>query len=195
MNECHFAEYLHAIIFLVCFPCLTFYLYACIYFLFRLPLILRSRRASHPNLLGARSAFFSHRLNDLYIVMDFMPADLNFAVSCQTQDIPADLAQHIGRQLAEALIYLHNNNIVHGDVKPANILLNDIWGVKLCDFGLAGEAHTALTDIQLPSLWYRPPELVSGRGGMRFRDFSSLFCILKKFSPDSRSRTHEFVLL
>jgi serine/threonine protein kinase len=39
------------------------------------------------------------------------------------------------KMLAEALLILYNNKLVHGDLKPDNILLNDIYEPVVCDLG------------------------------------------------------------
>jgi serine/threonine protein kinase len=52
--------------------------------------------------------------------------------------VPEDIASNFIRQLVDALAYLHQLNIVHGDVKGSNILLTkDEQTAKLCDFGSA----------------------------------------------------------
>ncbi len=63
------------------------------------------------------------------------------------------------RQLATALVAVHEAGWVHGDVKPANVLLMEDGTVRLADFGLAGELEG--THAYLPLLGsedYLPPE-------------------------------------
>ncbi len=38
-------------------------------------------------------------------------------------------------QIASALAYIHSKNIVHGDIKKENILVNSDWNIKIIDFG------------------------------------------------------------
>ena len=46
-------------------------------------------------------------------------------------------ARYFVLQIAEACLYLHDNNIIHRDLKLGNLFLNDDMEVKIGDFGLA----------------------------------------------------------
>mmetsp|Transcript_19566 Transcript_19566/g.66562 ORF Transcript_19566/g.66562 Transcript_19566/m.66562 type:complete len:242 (-) Transcript_19566:1317-2042(-) len=72
------------------------------------------------------------------------------------------------RQLLEGLAFCHLNNVLHRDIKGANLLIDNNGLMKLADFGLARpygciqqEEANALTNNVI-TLWYRPPELLLG---------------------------------
>jgi len=46
------------------------------------------------------------------------------------------------REVAEAIFWVHNQGIIHWDIKCANVLLTEAGGVQLCDFGVAGLLET-----------------------------------------------------
>lgn len=67
-------------------------------------------------------------------------------------------------QLASGVAYLHENWILHRDLKTSNLLLNNRGQLKIADFGMAryvGDPAPKLTQLVV-TLWYRSPELLLG---------------------------------
>jgi serine/threonine protein kinase len=72
--------------------------------------------------------------------------------------IPEKAAAFIGREVLSALSYLHENSIVHRDIKAANILLTSEGGVRLGDFGVSGQAGPGIKFAGSP--YWMAPEVI-----------------------------------
>jgi eukaryotic-like serine/threonine-protein kinase len=80
--------------------------------------------------------------------------------------LPVDEVRRLGARLAEALAHVHAHDLVHRDVKPANILLDREDNAYLADFGLAhlaGATRLTRTDQLVGTAAYLAPEQVLGR--------------------------------
>ncbi|XP_058643460.1 cyclin-dependent kinase 16 isoform X2 [Onychostoma macrolepis] len=67
-------------------------------------------------------------------------------------------------QLLRGLAYCHRQKVLHRDLKPQNLLINDRGELKLADFGLAREKSvpTKTFSNEVVTLWYRPPDVLLG---------------------------------
>ncbi|XP_067881204.1 cyclin-dependent kinase 17-like [Heterodontus francisci] len=67
-------------------------------------------------------------------------------------------------QLLRGLAYCHHRKVLHRDLKPQNLLINEKGELKLADFGLARakSVPTKTYSNEVVTLWYRPPDVLLG---------------------------------
>jgi len=117
---------------------------------------------SHPNIIGLMDVI-GHKSN-ISLVFDFMDTDLEILIRDTNIIFSASHVKNITIQMLKGLEYLHDHWILHRDLKPNNLLLNEEGVVKLADFGLArffGSPNRIYTN-QVVTRWYRAPELLLG---------------------------------
>ncbi|CAC5409852.1 cyclin-dependent kinase 7-like [Mytilus californianus] len=116
----------------------------------------------HHHIIGLQDVF-GHRSN-VSLVFDFMDTDLEIIIKDNTIVLtPGHIKSYI-LQTLKGLEYLHHHWILHRDLKPNNLLINDQGLLKLGDFGLAkffGSPSRVYTN-QVVTRWYRCPELLFG---------------------------------
>jgi tRNA A-37 threonylcarbamoyl transferase component Bud32 len=88
---------------------------------------------NHPNLVGFISFFEDEKR--IFLVMELAGGGDVHSVIVRMGSVDAAWARFVAAEAAAALTYLHELSIVHFDVKPENLLLNEQGHVLLADFG------------------------------------------------------------
>ena len=100
---------------------------------------------------------------DRWLVMEYVPGKSLAALLAGNGPLPPHQVAYLGAQIASALQAVHTAGVVHGDVKPANILITDTGTAKLTDFGISQAIYTqeTLTDTDpIPGTpAYQAPEV------------------------------------
>lgn len=119
-------------------------------------------KAQHPNIVNVKEIVIGNNLNKIYIVMEFMEHDLKSLMETMKRPFEINEVKTLMLQLLRACAHLHDNWILHRDLKTSNLLLNHQGILKVADFGLAREYGSPLKQYTkvVVTLWYRAPELL-----------------------------------
>ncbi|XP_055524354.1 serine/threonine-protein kinase fused [Wyeomyia smithii] len=134
------------------------------------------RNLQHPNIIRMLDSFETE--NEIVAVTEFAGTDLHSLLRHGSLGEPE--TQRITHDLVSALYYLHSHRILHRDLKPQNILLDNTKKAKLCDFGFARNMTMGthvLTSIKGTPL-YMAPELLEAKPYDHHADLWSLGCII-----------------
>lgn len=121
-------------------------------------------RLNHPNIVTIFDAGEEHDL--AYIAMEFLKGRDLVPQTKPGHLLPLPKVMDIAARVADALAYAHGNNVVHRDVKPANIMYeaeSDL--VKVTDFGIARitDSSRTKTGMVLGTPSYMSPEQLAGK--------------------------------
>lgn len=102
---------------------------------------------------------------DVFMLFEFVDYDLSGLLKSFKGDLPQDLIRSYMHQLLTGIDYLHENRIIHRDLKCANILITRGNVLKIADWGLARIMPSQPQNMTVPvvTLWYRSPELILER--------------------------------
>ncbi|MER1988384.1 MAG: Stk1 family PASTA domain-containing Ser/Thr kinase [Solibacillus isronensis] len=102
-----------------------------------------------------------------YIVMEYIKGKTLKQYIQEFSPLSAARSVHIMKQLTSAIAHAHENGIIHRDIKPQNILMDEEGNVKITDFGIAtslGATSFTQTNSVIGTVHYLSPE--QARGGV-----------------------------
>jgi eukaryotic-like serine/threonine-protein kinase len=125
-------------------------------------------RLSHPNIVRVYDAgedeLDGSRVS--YIVMEYVPCGDFKDMMDRNGPLPETMLSRVGVDVAAGLAHAHERGIVHRDVKPRNVLIDERGSPKLADFGIAraldGTTSHNRADSYLGTAAYSSPEQLRG---------------------------------
>lgn len=137
------------------------------------------RGLRHPNVIEFERVLVDDA-KQVFCVMPFFPGNMKKLTFTSLKSKLAEV-RHVMRQLLEAVAYIHGQFVVHRDLNPNNILVDDQLSVRICDFGLARLVFPGTTkDLtrEIVTLNYRAPEILLGDASYSSKiDLWSVGCI------------------
>ncbi|MBN1933109.1 MAG: protein kinase [Anaerolineae bacterium] len=115
-------------------------------------------RLQHPHILRVINIGELRETGQSYIVMDYKPASRTLesvldttANSLRRLQLDEQTLQLV-TEIAQALQHAHDNGVVHQDIKPSNIIIDQDWHAYLTDFGLASSKRSAGAGLSMKTL-------------------------------------------
>ncbi|PTM57579.1 protein kinase domain-containing protein [Desmospora activa] len=134
---------------------------------------------SHPNVVNVYDVDSEEDI--YYIVMELVKGKSLMELIEERGSLPASEAAQIAIQVLEGLEHAHENGIVHRDIKPHNIMVNDKGRFKVTDFGISrvSKASTITqTGSVIGTVHYFSPEQAKGKETNSTSDLYSVGIVL-----------------
>ena len=130
---------------------------------------------SHPNIVEVYDVGVED--GNHYIVMEYIDGKTLKQLLNKRESLTLTEVIDIMSQLTDGLSHAHESYIIHRDIKPQNIMIEDNGLIKITDFGIAmalNATQITQTNSVMGSVHYLPPEQASGKGATIKSDIYSL---------------------
>ncbi|KAK3089139.1 hypothetical protein FSP39_001182 [Pinctada imbricata] len=122
------------------------------------------KELKHPNIVYLEDVLMQE--NKLYLVFEFLSMDLKRYMDTipSGQYMDKMLYRSYLYQILQAILFCHQRRVLHRDLKPQNLLIDNKGVIKLADFGLARAfgIPVRVYTHEVVTLWYRAPEILLG---------------------------------
>lgn len=122
------------------------------------------KELTHENIVSLYDVI--HTENKLMLVFEYMDKDLKKYMDSRGERGALDppTIKSFMYQLLQGIAFCHDNRVLHRDLKPQNLLINNKGQLKLADFGLARAFGIPVNTFsnEVVTLWYRAPDVLLG---------------------------------
>lgn len=122
------------------------------------------KELKHDNIVSLHDVI--HTENKLMLVFEYMDKDLKKYMDSRGSGGQLDYItiKSFMHQLLQGIAFCHENRVLHRDLKPQNLLINNKGQLKLADFGLARAFGIPVNTFsnEVVTLWYRAPDVLLG---------------------------------
>ncbi|XP_010320022.1 mitogen-activated protein kinase kinase kinase 3-like isoform X1 [Solanum lycopersicum] len=142
---------------------------------------------SHPNIVqyyGSES-----RGDKLSLYLEYVPGGSILKLLQEYGPFEEQIIKSYTRKILSGLVFLHERNIAHRDIKGANILVNAKGEIKLADFGMAKHINSCclMDSFKGSPYWMAPEQVVKDAGGSSVAvDIWSLGCTIVEMATAKR---------
>eukprot|EP00008_Paramoeba_atlantica_P008300 CAMPEP_0201480170 /NCGR_PEP_ID=MMETSP0151_2-20130828/4711_1 /ASSEMBLY_ACC=CAM_ASM_000257 /TAXON_ID=200890 /ORGANISM="Paramoeba atlantica, Strain 621/1 / CCAP 1560/9" /LENGTH=487 /DNA_ID=CAMNT_0047861947 /DNA_START=31 /DNA_END=1494 /DNA_ORIENTATION=- len=116
-------------------------------------------KCKHPNIIEFYGAYIVDSPSEIWLVMEHIQG-ISLADVARSSKLKKKQVSYIVKRTLRALQYLHQLEIVHRNIRPANVMINTMADVKLIDFGLATTYRLTQNKI-VGILQYISPEMMT----------------------------------
>ncbi|CAD8182811.1 unnamed protein product [Paramecium pentaurelia] len=119
-------------------------------------------RLNHPNIVKIKEIY--DKTNQIVIIHEYVDGQtLERFINEHGTQLHQTEIQSIMRQILLAIVYIHEQGLLHRDIKPDNIMIDKNLNIKLIDFGLATKQGSPLCVQKCGTPGYIAPEIINSQ--------------------------------
>ncbi|WP_158267600.1 serine/threonine protein kinase [Adhaeribacter arboris] len=121
------------------------------------------QRCQHIPFIGQAYAFSESDPEGAYIVLEYIKGKPLSKFLKQTENITESDCYSISKDILQGFALLHETNLIHGDIHPSNIMVDEDRNVKIIDLGLSIEVNIEQDELVKFGgvIYYMPPERIN----------------------------------